>query len=338
MADWENVQPDVYALIDCDYTPGRDGSIQAITLHHNAGNLSIQDCHDLWERSETSAHYQVQSDGTIGQLVNDSDTAWACGNWWANSNTISIEHANDSSDPWTVWPAAVDSGAHLVAALCRYYDLGEPEWMSNVFPHSHWSSTACPGELAGSQNEDYMARAKWYYSNINGDYDAEHGSDDGGAEEAADDGDRPDAWPVQLYTPNGTDAQRWAVTWDGAACTLTCQADGRALDVDDGNIVEGNPVQAYTPNGTDAQKWKVLQASGDYVPGYAAPVELAPASDTSLRLDCIDGGIEDGTGLQLYRSNGTAAQQWAILDHGDGTWTLINVGSCKALDVVGAGA
>lgn len=178
MADWDNVQPDVYALIDCDFTPGRDGSIQAITLHHNAGDLSIQDCHDLWERSETSAHYQVQSDGTIGQLVNDSDTAWACGNWWANSNTISIEHANDSSDPWTVWPAAVDSGAHLVAALCRYYGLGEPEWMVNVFPHSHWSSTACPGELAGSQNEDYMARAKWYYDNLEGDYDAEHGGSD----------------------------------------------------------------------------------------------------------------------------------------------------------------
>lgn len=142
--DWKNIQADVTKILPCDYTAGREGAnITGITIHHMAGNLSIDQCYNLWSRSETSAHYAVQADGKIGQMVNDWDTAWACGNWYANTHTISIEHANNASGPWTVFPAAIESGAHLVAALCLYYNLGRPQWLVNVFPHKHWSSTAC---------------------------------------------------------------------------------------------------------------------------------------------------------------------------------------------------
>lgn len=161
--DWEGLNADVEMILPRNFTSGRYGSIQAVTIHHMAGDLSIEDCYRTWLNSSTSAHYAVQSDGTVGQLVNDWDTAWACGNDWANPNTISVEHANDGSWPWTVGEAALDAGAHLVAAICRKYGLGRPEWMVNVFPHSHWSATLCPGELAGSQNAEYMRRAgEWY--------------------------------------------------------------------------------------------------------------------------------------------------------------------------------
>lgn len=142
--DWKNIQADVTKILPCDYTAGREGAnITGITIHHMAGNLSIDQCYNLWSHSQTSAHYAVQSDGKIGQMVNDWDTAWACGNWYANTHTISIEHANNNSNPWTVFPAALESGAHLVAALCLYYNLGRPQWLVNVFPHRYWSSTAC---------------------------------------------------------------------------------------------------------------------------------------------------------------------------------------------------
>lgn len=142
--DWKNIQADVTKILPCDYTAGREGAnITGITIHHMAGNLSIDQCYNLWSRSQTSAHYAVQADGEIGQMVNDWDTAWACGNWYANTHTISIEHANNNSNPWTVFPAALESGAHLVAALCLYYNLGRPQWLVNVFPHRYWSATAC---------------------------------------------------------------------------------------------------------------------------------------------------------------------------------------------------
>ena len=166
--DWIGLNADVERILTKHYTPGRNGSIKAVTIHHMGGNLSIDGCYSTWQTREASAHYAVQADGTIGQLVNDWDTAWACANAWANSNTISIEHANNQFGPWTVNDTVLDQGAHLVAAICRKYGLGRPEWLVNVFPHSHWSATDCPGELQRSQNAEYMARAQAWYDGMGG--------------------------------------------------------------------------------------------------------------------------------------------------------------------------
>lgn len=143
MADWENVEPDEYKYLGCNYNPGRPQGIHGITIHHMAGDLDADDCNRVWRNAETSAHYSIDRNGWIVQHVDDGDRAWACGNAYANDTTISIEHANNNSDPWTVYDAAIESGAHLVAALCKAYGLGRPEWEVNVFPHQYWSSTAC---------------------------------------------------------------------------------------------------------------------------------------------------------------------------------------------------
>lgn len=166
--DWDNVIADEELILDKHYTSGRSDSIRGIVLHHNAGNLSIQQCYNVWQSREASAHYQIDINGRVGQLVNDWDTAWHAGN--ANPWTIGIEHANNNFGPWTISEKTLESGAHLVAALCKLYDLGEPEWMKNVFPHSYFMATACPGEIAGSQNSKYMSRAKTWYAKMTGTY------------------------------------------------------------------------------------------------------------------------------------------------------------------------
>lgn len=143
---------------------------------------------------------------------------------------------------------------------------------------------------------------------------------------------------VQLYDGNATDAQRWAVQHnDDGTVTLTSKSCSLALDVAGAGTSSGTAVRVYTSNQTDAQRWFVIQKSGDYAPDFTRPVEFAPKVNEELRLDCVGGGKENGTGIQVYTNNGTSAQQWQILDHGDGTWTLINVGSSQALDVVGGG-
>ena len=50
-----------------------------------------------------------------------------------------------------------------MAALCLAYGLGRPQWGKNVFPHSHFSSTACPASLQSSQKDAYMKRAQEWY-------------------------------------------------------------------------------------------------------------------------------------------------------------------------------
>ena len=115
------------------------------------------------QSSRASAHYGIGATGEIHQYVSELDGSYSDANYASNNSTISIEHANSGSNPWTVHEKAIESGAHLVAALCLYYGLGRPEWCKNVFPHRYWSATACPGELAGSQRDHYMQRAQAWY-------------------------------------------------------------------------------------------------------------------------------------------------------------------------------
>jgi len=268
--DWKNLEADVTKILPCHYTPGRNGSIQGVTIHHMAGDLSIDDCYRVWTNAEASAHYAVQADGTVGQLVNDWDTAWACGHDWANNNTISIEHANDGFDPWTVH--------HLVAAICAHYGLGEPTWMVNVFPHCHWQATACPGELNGSQNAEYMERAKvWYH-------------------ELAGDGEVPaPAVPAPAPKPEGGEPIIWlqARTVDGTVLPTTCYPDYAGWD-DNGAIaylsVWGDwPIEA-----------RVHTAASGWLPKLANPANIEDLANGA----CGDGSAIDGVEFYGWSPNG----------------------------------
>lgn len=163
--NFETLDADVVKILPVHYTVGRQGSIKGITIHHNAGNLTVEQCYNVWLTREASAHYQVESSGRIGQLVWDNNTAWHAGNWWANNNTVGIEHA-DFGDGFT--DECIENGAHLVAAICKYYGLGRPQWKTNVFPHSFFSPTACPAGLASTYLSRYMERACAWYDEMTG--------------------------------------------------------------------------------------------------------------------------------------------------------------------------
>lgn len=171
MADFSGqITADVWAPTSA-FDSGRGGhSVQYIVVHHEAAvGLTAASLASMWSRMQSqSAHYSVDGDGVIAQHVYESDTAWACGNWTANQSSISIEHANNSTNPWTVSEATLESGAHLVAALLIKYGLGYPRWGGNVRPHSQIVSTACPGELAHSQNAHYMERVCYWYEVMTG--------------------------------------------------------------------------------------------------------------------------------------------------------------------------
>ncbi|MCU9969419.1 peptidoglycan recognition protein family protein [Mobiluncus mulieris] len=162
MRDWNRLIADEQYWMTKHYTPGRSVRLRGIVLHHNAAQLSLRGCWDVWQTREASAHYQVDANGRIGQYVHDRDTAWHAGA--ANPWTIGIEHADATFAPsWTISEATLDNGAHLVAALCLAYGLGEPRWGVNVFPHRNFMQTACPGAIAGAQRGEYMARARYWF-------------------------------------------------------------------------------------------------------------------------------------------------------------------------------
>lgn len=167
-----------------NFDEGRGGNaLDRIVVHHNAGKaMSHGGVYAAFAANGTSAHYNVDNDGVICQFVHDSDTAWHCPG--VNRVSIGIEHANSTGADggWDIGEDTLDAGAHLVAALCRGYGLGLPEWRVNVFPHSDFYSTACPASLRDTYAGEYIEKAQEYYNNLDLDLSAKEGwvSQDGG--------------------------------------------------------------------------------------------------------------------------------------------------------------
>lgn len=167
MKNWEKCEADVDLILGKHFSSGRSGrKVKFIGIHYEAGNLTAEQLFRVWQSRQASAHYCVEDGGRIGQLVWDRDTAWALGDWDANCKSINIEHANRADG--TISEACLDNGAHLVAALCKSYGLGRPQWGVNVFPHKHFSATSCPGQIYGSQKDSYIKRAQYWYDKMCG--------------------------------------------------------------------------------------------------------------------------------------------------------------------------
>ncbi|MBQ6469599.1 MAG: RICIN domain-containing protein [Lachnospiraceae bacterium] len=110
----------------------------------------------------------------------------------------------------------------------------------------------------------------------------------------------------QLYQTNGTDAQKFTVTYesDGYYTVLSANS-GKALDVKGASNSNGANVQQYTPNGTKAQKWKFVHVGNGYHTIYSAV-----GSDKVL--DAKSGRSGNGTNIWIYTSNGTDAQKFML--------------------------
>ncbi|MFJ5776406.1 lectin [Streptomyces sp. NPDC093094] len=104
-----------------------------------------------------------------------------------------------------------------------------------------------------------------------------------------------DGTKVQIWTCNGTGAQRWTLADDG-----TLKALGKCLDVSGGATADGTRIQLWTCNGTGAQKW-------------------TPHTDGTLRnpqsarcLDASGGTWNDGTPVHLWTCHTGPNQKWTL--------------------------
>lgn len=115
---------------------------------------------------------------------------------------------------------------------------------------------------------------------------------------------RSDCANVQLWTGNGTNAQRWRVSHDdNGYVTLTSANSDKALDVYGASTANGANAQQYASNGTYAQKWIAIKNSDGSYTFQSALAENAV-------LDVNGGSSANGANVQLYTSNGTNAQKW----------------------------
>ncbi len=136
------------------YSTGRSGAkVNKIVIHHMAGtNYDIVP--SIWQTREASAHYGIGKNGEIRAYVDENNTAWHAGNWNANISSIGIENCNSTGSPsWSINQATIDASAKLCADIAKRYGLGKLVVNKNIFPHSYFSATSCPGQLLGKLQE-----------------------------------------------------------------------------------------------------------------------------------------------------------------------------------------
>lgn len=120
-------------------------------------------------------------------------------------------------------------------------------------------------------------------------------------------GSTSDGANVQLYSYNGSNAQRWRVTLDeSGAATIVNSGSGKALDIQYGNIAAGANIWQYAPNGSNAQKWNLIQNDD-------GTIKIASSLASDSVLDVANGIAANGSNVQLYSSNNSAAQKFVFL-------------------------
>lgn len=136
---------------------GRGGnSIQKIFVHHMAGQLTVKQCGSVFDKRPASAHYGVQGNN-IGLYVNESDTAWHCGNYKWNQRSIGIELSNDggAKTGWHVADSTIETAIRLIADICKRNGIKKLNYTGdmkgNLCQHRWVASTACPGSYLAKQ-------------------------------------------------------------------------------------------------------------------------------------------------------------------------------------------
>lgn len=148
-----------YTLISPNKNHPRNHVIDTITIHHMAGNLTVEKCGQLFQNKsrQASANYGIGTDGRIALYVDEGDRAWTSGNRANDNRAVTIEVANDMiGEPWSISDAAYKSLIALVADICKRNNIRKLMWhndkkligkidVQNMTVHRWFQSTACPG-------------------------------------------------------------------------------------------------------------------------------------------------------------------------------------------------
>lgn len=119
---------------------------------------------------------------------------------------------------------------------------------------------------------------------------------------------------VRLWGRNGSNGQKWTITSASGYYTIRDAETGKSLDVANGTQAKGTNVWMYSFNDSAAQHWVITQVGTQAVNGTSYPVVTIGAfAGTAYVLDVANGKAAKQANVQIWTSNGTAAQRWVLL-------------------------
>jgi N-acetyl-anhydromuramyl-L-alanine amidase AmpD len=109
-----------YTKLSPHYSAMTNKQNKKITIHHMAGNLSVETCGNVFSGSrQASSNYGIGSDGRIGLYVEEHNRAWTSSSRANDQQAITIEVANDGGGPnWHVSDKALAALIELCVDIC----------------------------------------------------------------------------------------------------------------------------------------------------------------------------------------------------------------------------
>ena len=145
-----------YVKISPHRNSPRNDAIRKITIHHMAGNLSVETCGNVFQSKKASSNYGIGTDGRVGMYVEEKDRSWASSSAENDNQAVTIEVANDQiGGQWHVSDTALAKLIELCVDIFKRNGISKLNFTGNangnLTMHKWFTATACPGPYLESK-------------------------------------------------------------------------------------------------------------------------------------------------------------------------------------------
>ena len=147
-----------YTKISPNSSNPRNKPITKITIHHVAGNLTVEQVGNIFAPKErkASSNYGVDNHGRVGMYVEEKNRAWASSSSDNDNQAVTIEVANITGAPdWKVSDIALNKTIDLCVDICKRNNIKRLNFTGdktgNLTMHKMFTNTSCPGPYLESK-------------------------------------------------------------------------------------------------------------------------------------------------------------------------------------------
>lgn len=147
-----------YTKLSPNKTSPRSHKIDRITIHHMAGNLTVEQCGNVFAPAsrKASSNYAIGSDGRVGMYVEEKDRSWCSSSSSNDNRAVTIEVANSATgEPWPVSDKALNKLVDLCVDICKRNGIQKlvytGDTRGNLTMHKWFAPTGCPGTYLSSK-------------------------------------------------------------------------------------------------------------------------------------------------------------------------------------------
>ena len=147
----------------------RNKPIDRITIHCVVGQCTAERIGEIFQNKDrqASCNYGIGKDGRIILVVDEKDRSWCSSSGANDHRAITFEVASDTTHPYAVTDAALQSTINLCEDICRRYGktkllwFGDKDKTLNYTPapdemvmtvHRWFAAKACPGDYLYSRH------------------------------------------------------------------------------------------------------------------------------------------------------------------------------------------